>query len=232
MDHEVYEAHSTPAADSKEELNPTHNAGPEHRGSGIKHRPVLQHLCLTCHCSEVTHTAVMKVIIFFALVALSTAAPSPFFFSSPGVVFPIAGQFPVSGVFPTTYSVSSSVVPSSEFIAPSSFVSQPVSYSTPVVYSTGVVSNSVEPQFVDSNAVHSQFFDSSVIQPQIDSNSFDSGVVQPQIFDSAVPQTYSGSDLPAGYVAKTRGVTHQAPLPEGLGYASYHINVKPAPGTN
>nr|XP_045600701.1 uncharacterized protein LOC123759613 [Procambarus clarkii] len=34
-----------------------------------------------------------------------------------------------------------------------------------------------------------------------------------------------------GYVAKTPGSTHIAPLPAGLGYASHHINVAPAPGT-
>lgn len=34
-----------------------------------------------------------------------------------------------------------------------------------------------------------------------------------------------------GYVAKTPGAEHYAPLPEGLGYASHHINVNKAPGT-
>ncbi|XP_042883348.1 sulfur globule protein CV3-like [Penaeus japonicus] len=34
-----------------------------------------------------------------------------------------------------------------------------------------------------------------------------------------------------GYVAQTKGSTHIAPLPAGLGYASHHINVADAPGT-
>ena len=34
-----------------------------------------------------------------------------------------------------------------------------------------------------------------------------------------------------GYVAKTPGAEHYAPLPEGLAYASHHINIGPAPGT-
>ncbi|XP_069980237.1 uncharacterized protein [Penaeus vannamei] len=34
-----------------------------------------------------------------------------------------------------------------------------------------------------------------------------------------------------GYVAQTKGSTHIAPLPSGLGYASHHINVADAPGT-
>merc|ERR1719187_572229 len=34
-----------------------------------------------------------------------------------------------------------------------------------------------------------------------------------------------------GYVAKTPGSTHIAPLPAGLGYASHHINLTPAAGT-
>ena len=34
-----------------------------------------------------------------------------------------------------------------------------------------------------------------------------------------------------GYVAKTPGAEHYAPLPAGLAYASHHINNKPAPGT-
>merc|ERR1719153_950494 len=34
-----------------------------------------------------------------------------------------------------------------------------------------------------------------------------------------------------GYVAKTPGATHIAPLPAGIGYASHHINLAAAPGT-
>merc|ERR1711872_955637 len=34
-----------------------------------------------------------------------------------------------------------------------------------------------------------------------------------------------------GYVAKTPGATHIAPLPAGIGYASHHINLAAALGT-
>jgi len=34
-----------------------------------------------------------------------------------------------------------------------------------------------------------------------------------------------------GYVARTPGSEHVAPLPSGLGYASHHINLAKAPGT-
>lgn len=39
------------------------------------------------------------------------------------------------------------------------------------------------------------------------------------------------SVLAPGYVAKTPGAEHIAPLPAGLGYASHHINLAKAPGT-
>merc|ERR1719308_166203 len=46
------------------------------------------------------------------------------------------------------------------------------------------------------------------------------------------PITYSvGTAVHPGYVAKTPGATHIAPLPAGIGYASHHINLADAPGT-
>merc|ERR1719308_444828 len=40
------------------------------------------------------------------------------------------------------------------------------------------------------------------------------------------PITYSvGTAVHPGYVAKTPGATHIAPLPVGIGYASHHINL-------
>ncbi|KAK3857224.1 hypothetical protein Pcinc_036507 [Petrolisthes cinctipes] len=43
---------------------------------------------------------------------------------------------------------------------------------------------------------------------------------------------YNPAVIQPGYVAKTLGAEHYAPLPEGLGYASHHINVAPAPGSD
>merc|ERR1719370_49961 len=46
------------------------------------------------------------------------------------------------------------------------------------------------------------------------------------------PVTYAVAPAVApGYVAKTPGATHIAPLPAGLGYASHHINLAAAPGS-
>merc|ERR1739840_86461 len=46
------------------------------------------------------------------------------------------------------------------------------------------------------------------------------------------PLTYAVAPAVApGYVAKTPGATHIAPLPAGLGYASHHINLAAAPGS-
>ncbi|KAA0203978.1 hypothetical protein HAZT_HAZT004563 [Hyalella azteca] len=161
----------------------------------------------------------MKVAILFAMVAAASAGASPFFYSS-NFGFPISGQIPVAGVIPTTYSVQSSVVHTPQVFIPSTFyhAAQPVSFSSPIVYSSGVATNQVfEPEFSD-------------VKPTF--NAVQTTFVQPQVFDSkVVPQTYSAAGLPSGYVAKNLGVTHEAPLPEGLGYASYHINVRPAPGT-
>ncbi|XP_068207619.1 uncharacterized protein [Palaemon carinicauda] len=44
-------------------------------------------------------------------------------------------------------------------------------------------------------------------------------------------QTVQTSVVAPGYVAKTPGAEHIAPLPSGLGYASHHINLAKAPGT-
>ncbi|XP_045113820.1 uncharacterized protein LOC123506045 [Portunus trituberculatus] len=46
---------------------------------------------------------------------------------------------------------------------------------------------------------------------------------------SVVPYVYPV--VQPGYVAKTPGAEHYAPLPEGLAYASHHINIRPAAGT-
>ncbi|CAL4090897.1 unnamed protein product, partial [Meganyctiphanes norvegica] len=49
---------------------------------------------------------------------------------------------------------------------------------------------------------------------------------------AVAPLTYAVSPAVApGYVAKTLGATHIAPLPAGIGYASHHINLAAAPGT-
>merc|ERR1711970_1395759 len=46
------------------------------------------------------------------------------------------------------------------------------------------------------------------------------------------PLTYNIAPAVApGYVAQTPGATHIAPLPAGIGYASHHINLADAPGT-
>ncbi|CAL4125228.1 unnamed protein product, partial [Meganyctiphanes norvegica] len=46
------------------------------------------------------------------------------------------------------------------------------------------------------------------------------------------PLTYAVAPAVApGYVAQTLGATHIAPLPAGIGYASHHINLAAAPGT-
>ncbi|XP_076038792.1 uncharacterized protein LOC143023991 [Oratosquilla oratoria] len=50
------------------------------------------------------------------------------------------------------------------------------------------------------------------------------------------PLTYVAPVLKAapihpGYVAVNPGATHIAPLPEGLAYASHHVNLEKAPGS-
>merc|ERR1712215_321281 len=47
------------------------------------------------------------------------------------------------------------------------------------------------------------------------------------------PLTYNiaPAAVAPGYVAQTPGATHIAPLPAGIGYASHHINLAEAPGT-
>merc|ERR1711874_740369 len=46
------------------------------------------------------------------------------------------------------------------------------------------------------------------------------------------PLTYAAVPaIQGGYVAKTPGATHIAPLPAGIGFASHHINLAEAPGT-
>lgn len=61
------------------------------------------------------------------------------------------------------------------------------------------------------------------------------GGVRPYVFTAYQPaMPYSAVYTPVvqpGYVAKTPGAEHYAPLPEGLAYASHHINVNKAPGT-
>ncbi|KAK8741068.1 hypothetical protein OTU49_002476 [Cherax quadricarinatus] len=67
---------------------------------------------------------------------------------------------------------------------------------------------------------------------------FTGGVIP---YSGAVPTVYSlplqykpieTKIVQPGYVAKTPGATHIAPLPAGLGYASHHINTAAAPGTD
>merc|ERR1711962_436064 len=48
---------------------------------------------------------------------------------------------------------------------------------------------------------------------------------------SALPTVALAPAVAPGYVAKTPGATHIAPLPAGIGYASHHINLAAAPGT-
>merc|ERR1712002_121147 len=48
---------------------------------------------------------------------------------------------------------------------------------------------------------------------------------------SALPSVAVGTAVHPGYVAKTPGATHIAPLPAGIGYASHHINLAAAPGS-
>ncbi len=50
-------------------------------------------------------------------------------------------------------------------------------------------------------------------------------------FYSVAPKAVIAPIVQPGYIAKTPGAEHYAPLPEGLAYASHHINLKPAPGT-
>merc|ERR1719193_773036 len=46
---------------------------------------------------------------------------------------------------------------------------------------------------------------------------------------SALPTVAVAPAVAPGYVAKTPGATHIAPLPAGIGYASHHINLAAAP---
>lgn len=57
------------------------------------------------------------------------------------------------------------------------------------------------------------------------------GVLPYHVPFSAGVVPYAVPVVHPGYVAKTPGATHIAPLPEGLAYASHHINAAPAPGT-
>ncbi|CAL4125232.1 unnamed protein product, partial [Meganyctiphanes norvegica] len=56
------------------------------------------------------------------------------------------------------------------------------------------------------------------------------GAVAPAITYSNLPYAAFPAVHP-GYVAKTPGATHIAPLPAGIGYASHHFNLAAAPGT-
>ncbi|CAL4169368.1 unnamed protein product [Meganyctiphanes norvegica] len=54
----------------------------------------------------------------------------------------------------------------------------------------------------------------------------------PAVAPAYAPLTYAVAPaVHPGYVAKTPGATHIAPLPAGIGYASHHINLASAPGT-
>lgn len=54
----------------------------------------------------------------------------------------------------------------------------------------------------------------------------------PYFYYQAAPVRYAAYPaVQPGYVAKTPGAEHYAPLSPALGYASHHINIKPAPGT-
>merc|ERR1719239_348979 len=54
----------------------------------------------------------------------------------------------------------------------------------------------------------------------------------PAVAPAIAPLTYAVAPaVHPGYVAKTPGATHIAPLPAGIGYASHHINLASAPGT-
>merc|ERR1712126_159868 len=58
----------------------------------------------------------------------------------------------------------------------------------------------------------------------------------PVVHAAPVVKTYTAQAVVPGYVAKTPGATHTAPLPvgpagESIGYASHHLNLDAAPGS-
>lgn len=151
-----------------------------------------------------TNNTDMKVAaLFLTLVAASTAAPAFYTASySPAVSY-------------NTVPVSYNAVPISYTAASSSYV--------PVAYSAA--SSPVYTYRYDVPATPVAYSSQTYVQP---SPVFYSAPVV-QAAPAAV--SYSAAVQP-GYVAKTKGSEHYAPLPEGLGYASHHINLQNAPGTN
>lgn len=186
------------------------------------------------------------------MVAACTAAPS-FYFSHP-IQYSASNTFPFT--FPTTfYSASSSPItytaarpsyvpsPSSAVFPKTMYYSsshnvfpfthalpQSMFYSLPFQFLPGVqpFDNVVETESdTDDSEIQGTEAETKDNQAEIqDSETEADGT------DSVDSQTdVDDDDVQAGYVAKTPGVTHVAPLPEGLGYASHHLNLQPAPGT-
>ena len=141
--------------------------------------------------------------VLFALVASSVAAPLSFT-STVGNPVPVVYSVPSfsSGVFS---SASPAIVPSA---VAQTYSVVPVGYS----FNSPVQTVSSGPIAYSSPVIHS------------------SPVVYSAPIQYSAP-VVTGTAVEPGYVARTLGVEHKADLPEGLGYASHHINIQPAPGT-
>lgn len=84
------------------------------------------------------------------------------------------------------------------------------------------------------NIPQSTFYSGSYVSPQYIVPTHYKTYVKPEPVVNVVPITYKAAAVAAvepGYVAKTPGSVHKADLPAGLGFASHHINLQPAPGT-
>ena len=167
-----------------------------------------------------------------AVTAMPVADPDPstFVYSSNAAVPLVYRTNPT--VF-TTGAVSAPVVYSA---------SNPVVYSTsaasvasPIVYRT---SNNIIPSvysFSSSPSISTfpvSYSSSSFVPTSYKFTSPVQTVVAPAVVPQPSPVVYSAApEIEPGYVAKTPGSEHLADLPVGLGYASHHINLQKAPGT-
>ena len=149
--------------------------------------------------------------VLFALVASSVAAPLSFT-STVGNPVPVVYSVPSfsSGV---VSSASPAIVPSA---VAQTYSVVPVGYS----FNSPIQTISSGPIAYSSPVIHSSpvVYSAPSVQYSAPSVQYSAPVV-------------TGTAVEPGYVARTLGVEHKADLPEGLGYASHHINIQPAPGT-
>merc|ERR1712170_228774 len=137
----------------------------------------------------------MKTI--FAVLALAVAASAaPLTLISPLNYNAVVRQLTHTGIAPLTYTGATSPV-----VSPITYTAGTSPVVSPITYTAGT----------------SPVFTSNVVSP------ITRNLLTPITY-SVAPKVVTTNVVQPGYFAQNPGATHVAPLPEGLAYASHHIN--------